>query len=344
MTDSFTLVDGTPFSAVPITPNKLVGLTTLARLQAIGLRRPSEVENATKMSRKKEPTLAAAGTLRDQVQRRFDKARRERAELFAAYIQATEFDQKRNGGVPPITLYSTQPLTFNDRREAVLPFNTPVIAVDGETQLEARYLLADTHPETLGLPFAVTIYHGISEGHARQILHDVNAYATPIPERKTAHLNSEGALSLMVQEALSGSLPAIDLNTKGSTATQKYPFGSMSQALAFAAGFMLNSQAKLRLVSEAQVRTLNSTPCNDDDLLTRGADALFDALCYIPSIPSLGSAPPIVWQLGGVFFYENDRQPNWAGALAAFARTKTTGRGGARMGSRQRNTLIYGAM
>jgi DNA sulfur modification protein DndB len=55
-------------------------------------------------------------------------------------------------------------------------FGQPLVAIDGETQLAARYEAANIRPETLSDRVPVIICHGRSLGWARQVFHDVNTF------------------------------------------------------------------------------------------------------------------------------------------------------------------------
>jgi hypothetical protein len=84
----------------------------------------------------------------------------------------------------------------------ILPYRSVLINVDGETQTEARFILRDRLPESGNWSLNAQIYHGISEQHAGQILHDFNRYAFPVKENIVAALNSEGAVTRMIDSCL----------------------------------------------------------------------------------------------------------------------------------------------
>jgi hypothetical protein len=77
---------GKVLTGVPVTEHSFIGVASLDELEANGLRRPALIEDAKVKELKGDAILASVHALRDEVQRRFDKARRTRAK---EYTRAT---------------------------------------------------------------------------------------------------------------------------------------------------------------------------------------------------------------------------------------------------------------
>jgi len=199
---------------VQVSPDYFVGATTLADIRGNCLD-PRRVDRATEAEKAKDPTLFQAATQRGNNQRSFDKARTLRAVDYAKYINAVEAGD-RMGGCPPITLWTAQTAIF-DGSHLAISGGTLLTANDGETQLAARYMLANGFSGGRGFkeydsvtgdiawldrPFAVTISTGSTVEKAMQVLHDMNHYATPVSEKNTMALNVEGALTKAINAGI----------------------------------------------------------------------------------------------------------------------------------------------
>lgn len=199
------------FNAIQAGINKFSAVVTLGELRNICMN-PRRVDLSTEAERAKEPALARAYEQRDENQRKFDKARTLRAISYAAYIKAVDAGE-RMGDYPPVTLWTESTLTFADGKLEIAGA-TMFTANDGETQLAARYMLADGFfdkkigVEVMGdvalldMPFLVTITTGSNKLAAMQTLHDMNHYATPVSEKTTATMNIEGALTKAISDGI----------------------------------------------------------------------------------------------------------------------------------------------
>jgi hypothetical protein len=185
---------------------KFIGVTTLSDLMMFGLIRPSRNDKARPRDFKNEDdgrSLKAAHEVREQVQRRFDKNRMERAKRYADYIEEIS-NGERFGSTPPVTLYCPAAGEIDAEGFVLtLPATSPLVNLDGETQTEARFILRDRDPASAeNLPIDFVLYHGISQEHAGAIMHDFNKYAHPVREQAIAPLHPTGPLSSVVFEAL----------------------------------------------------------------------------------------------------------------------------------------------
>jgi|SRR5215469_686146 len=193
---------GKALPGIRIAENLCSIVTTLNQLEDYGLSRPTTNASAKAKDLKGNDLFQRAHTLREIVQRRFDKSRRERSEDYALYVEQI-MSTERLGGVPPVTLFCSEPCQYVEETNSLyLPYRSVLVNIDGETQTEARFILRDRIPESGDWSLSAQIYHGISETHASQILHDFNRYAHPIKESVVAALNSEGHITKMIQALL----------------------------------------------------------------------------------------------------------------------------------------------
>jgi hypothetical protein len=117
--------------------------------------------------------------LHSEIQRAFDKGKKENAEDYSKYI--IDIKNGAHGDTPTIDLYTPKALTVipgdGDSKSAII-WEHGLVAVpyDGETQLAARFLAAAADDATRDMKVLVTIVHGKPVEFARQCFHDRNAY------------------------------------------------------------------------------------------------------------------------------------------------------------------------
>ena len=166
--------EGKLLKGLSVSENKFQGVAHLNLLEDYGLLRPSVVEKAKKKDTRHDEVLKDSKEMHDLVQRRFDPARIRRAEQYSCYIENVEVNNIP-GGTPAITLWYPDKLELT-ADGLLIPYKASLIAVDGETQTEARFMLRERIPETGKNKIAITIYHGVSEDHAKQLMYDYNAH------------------------------------------------------------------------------------------------------------------------------------------------------------------------
>jgi hypothetical protein len=335
---------GKTLPGMAVTDNIAVGLTTLNQLQHFGVKSPWHM---AKTSRGKlDPTDQPFKDLREIIQRAWDVARSKRADLYCTYIDHL-LSGTIVGGTPPITLYVDKQGTDADG-EMSFPYTAAVIAIDGETQLEARYRLADKErkPDTADIPFAVTIYHGISETEAMQILHDFNHFAKPIPESKLGMRNASGGMSQTISAA-AALVPGATLNTGGAMGTKTHAAG-YQQAMFFIAGYAIGQPA-LEKTGSSWFDALNvpgSPPVNGACEVS-----LAEMLEIVNNDLKLRQLPTYLWQAAGVLASEgrNPQSLSLAAGLAAYKTSSKnvgtgTGKGGSKGKTKERLHAIYTAL
>ncbi len=179
---------GIPLKGNSKTNNQFV--TAMEGTQLLALTTdPRLTENAK--ARESHVGLEKLAVLRGQLQRAFAGAKAKNVAEYAKYIVA--IDEGLPGITPQIVLYTADPLTVNDDT-LFLPWGTELVAIDGETQLAARFEAIRTKPSTAKQIVDVRICHGLSIEEARKAFHDLNSLAVRV--------NSSTALAMDTQDAL----------------------------------------------------------------------------------------------------------------------------------------------
>ena len=242
--------------------------------------------------------------LRAEVNRSFDKARLARAEVYGSYIERIEM-QDYPGGTPAITVYAPEaelvPSPTGDM--LVIPYGSPMVAIDGETQLEARCALRDRVPGTGRIPVALTIYFGIDEARARRILIDYNQHANPITPKLAHALDTSGAVTRAIEAALAKhGLTMLEHVSRsgdaGKPAGKKTPPRvALSQLHAFTVGHAMGDAA-LTDGYGRWMETLNAVGGNTIEPTT--VDALAEAIHRAQTDQAMLTAASAIWQAAGV--------------------------------------------
>lgn len=277
-----------------VTPGKVQCVSTLNQLEAFGLLEPVRVQKATDADAKASPKLAEARKILSN--RVFNKARCDRAVVYSQYIENVETG-KQIGGTPAITLWIRDPVEVNETG-VVIPYTALLCAIDGQTQVQARFLLRERLPQSGAWPVAVTLYAGVSLEVANQVLHDYNKYASPVDSREGIRFNHVGGLSRSINEAmhLAGMTPR-ETNLRGMLPTKSYHAVSSAQIAAFIAGSAIPSIA-LKQAVFSYYDELNDV--NTTSRVPKEAASAVEALIKeCRSGSAARTAPPVIWQVAG---------------------------------------------
>lgn len=304
---------------LPVTDNIAIGVSTLDELETYGLKRPTLVEDATKKEITVDAALAAAHSVRESVQRRFDAARRKRSIEYATYLNGL-LGNSLQGAVPPITLFCPKQGEAIDGG-LLLPHTSPLVTLDGETQTEARFTLRESITESGEVSVMFVLYHGISAEHAGNIMHDFNVYAHPVSETTVSALNGNGALTSLVIEALQERNIHMDRIQRHRRRPNKNQIASFECLIAGAAGAVLGRTLTGSL--RANVARLNTRPNGID----RGAIKPFviHAITIANENPGIGKSAPNVWALAGGIYHDLNKQlsaSEWLTVETVFNATK----------------------
>lgn len=168
-----TPTNGHIIMGTPLDDHRFLGRLMAAQLFQIAPD-PRNSENKKKLDTSKE--LQDLLSVREEVQRMFEGAKRKNVPAYADYI--IELKNGADGITPPITLYVEQELEMELREDGScmiqIPWDQKLVAIDGETQLAARHEAANIDPETKQLFVPVYICHGKDKAWARQAFHDLN--------------------------------------------------------------------------------------------------------------------------------------------------------------------------
>jgi hypothetical protein len=240
---------------VPIDSNRFIGKTDLNELVSAGLLRPSSTAADVKGS---SDTARGGFKLRAEIQRRFDKSRSERAMAYARYIVGVQ-NKSIAGGVPPINLYiSGYPQIDN----GVLTLTRlPMCVIDGETQTEARFIIAETCPDSFTWDFPVVVWHSYDDDSvARQYLVDCNLHANPISSKTAMGMDQTGRLTTAVRNAVEmAGLDQSDINTASDLPGTRKKI-SLRQCTAAATGYALNGHTYGRSYADVVMELNNPYP------------------------------------------------------------------------------------
>jgi hypothetical protein len=166
--------DGHILAGVQIDEHRFLARVKMPQLESVAPD-PRDTEDKRKLASVKE--LQDLRDIRDDVQRLFEGQKAKNVESYSDYI--VEVHHGADGITPPIILYSEKPLpvAVDDRYgfgAISVPFGQKLVAIDGETQLAARFEAANKEPDTRGGFVAIYICHGRDKGWARQAFHDLN--------------------------------------------------------------------------------------------------------------------------------------------------------------------------
>jgi DNA sulfur modification protein DndB len=169
--------DGHLVAGVVLDPNRFSGRMKAAQLfqVAIDPRRtedPRQLEGNTELENLKK--------IRMEIQRLFEGAKAKNVEPYARYVVAVHEGQ--NGMAPPIILFTERHLLTDESETGPgasiqIPWDVQLVAIDGETQLAARFEAANITAETKDNFVPVIICHGRTIDWARQVFHDLNLLA-----------------------------------------------------------------------------------------------------------------------------------------------------------------------
>jgi DGQHR domain-containing protein len=151
----------------------------LARLKATQLFQiapnPRDSEDRKKVDASKD--LQDLREIREEVQRLFAGQKAKNVAPYADYIVDVHKGEA-DGITPPIILYSENELDIEideaGKGFIQVPYDQRLVAIDGETQLAARFEATNIYPDTKNEFVAIYICHGKDKLWARQCFHDLN--------------------------------------------------------------------------------------------------------------------------------------------------------------------------
>lgn len=165
-------------------------ITTLPAAQLLKITTdPRLTEN--QKARESHAGLEEIFNLRQQVQRLFTGAKQKNVAAYAKYIAS--LDAGSFGVTPQIILYTSRDLD-SEGNVLYLPWDEELVAIDGETQLAARFEALKFSPSTAKQLVDVRICYNRPIEWAKQAFHDLNSLAVRV--------NSPTALAMDTRDAL----------------------------------------------------------------------------------------------------------------------------------------------
>ncbi|HEU0156665.1 MAG TPA: DNA sulfur modification protein DndB [Stellaceae bacterium] len=166
--------DGHLIAGVRINDHQFLGRLKAPQLFQIAPD-PRDSENRKKVEASKD--LQDLQEIREEVQRLFAGQKAKNVAPYAEYIAEVHAGEV-DGITPPIILYSEEKLAEGvddiGREYVQVPYDKRLVAIDGETQLAARFEAANRAPDTKTEFVAIYICHGKDKQWARQCFHDLN--------------------------------------------------------------------------------------------------------------------------------------------------------------------------
>ena len=243
---------------IAVGATRFSGASSIAELSGFGVFQPSRQPKKTDVKNLSHNQRKSAA-LREQVQRGMTAERVRNAEDFARYIRGVETGSII-GGTPSITLFIDSPCIVKDGGLQI-PYGAGVIAIDGETQLEARFILAEDQCEgAADWMFPVSVFHSCDHNVAKQYLVDVNMFGLRMNTKVAASLDQTGRLTLVVRDALKslGLLPNV-LNFNATRPTKRQLI-ARTQLWAGIVGFLTGKPSTTRNLSNLAEEFNNPLP------------------------------------------------------------------------------------
>lgn len=168
--------DGHIVAGVQLGDKRFIGRMRQAQLFQVAVD-PRRTEDLRQLEGNTE--LTNIRKIRLEIQRLFEGAKERNVEPYARYI--VNVHEGQNGMTPPIILFTERDLAVDQDPQGPgyiqIPWEVQLVAIDGETQLAARFEAANINSETKDDFVAVLICHGQTIDWARQVFHDLNLLA-----------------------------------------------------------------------------------------------------------------------------------------------------------------------
>jgi hypothetical protein len=163
---------------------------------------PRKTEDDTE--RNDHPELQELWLVRREVQRLFEGAKEKNVPSYAQYI--VDMHHGQDGLTPPIILYSKDPLETEVDDSGLgfiqVPWESKLVALDGETQLAARVDAGSMEPKTKNEVVSVYLVHGKPSSFARQAFHDLNVLGIRPNPAVAISMDARDAVTSITREVI----------------------------------------------------------------------------------------------------------------------------------------------
>jgi hypothetical protein len=266
------------------------GFGALNQLELMGFLQPSILEKVKLKDIANDPGATKNKMLRDSIQRPFDSERRKNSISYRDFLIRTEVHGDM-GNVPAITLYTPQ--AIEDDGRLIVPFRAPLIAVDGETQSEARFLMRGQHPETGDLQFKITVFANESTEYAKIILCNYNDNGTKVKKNIVKSVDPRGHINHGIQAACGQALLDHDVVISRFGLGGRYKIAGLRQCQAGMVGAALGTNEPW----DKQFDHLNTN--GGFDAVDQCVDVVGKLLESAAKNIDLRKADPLLWQAAG---------------------------------------------
>jgi hypothetical protein len=176
---SFVPTEGLPFFGMAIDRHLVLGPMPSPLLQQVTYD-PRKIEDPRALEY--DPSLRDVAELHKEVQRLFEGVKKKNVGPYARYIVELYRGERTMGITPPIFLFTPKRLKVTDVGMGLsivtIPFGERLVAIDGETQLAARFEAWEIEPGLRNGSIPVAIAHGYPAKWGRQAFHDLNTYGS----------------------------------------------------------------------------------------------------------------------------------------------------------------------
>jgi DNA sulfur modification protein DndB len=168
--------DGHIVAGVVIDDHRFLGRMKASQLFQVAID-PRRTEDLRQLEGNTQ--LESVRRIRMEVQRLFEGAKAKNVEPYAQYV--VNVHDGADGMAPPIILFTEKTMKVCEDQAGAgsiqIPWDIQLVAIDGETQLAARFEAQNIKEETKNDFVAIVICHGRTIQWARQVFHDLNLLA-----------------------------------------------------------------------------------------------------------------------------------------------------------------------
>ena len=165
---------------------------TLNDWEKVGLTEPLWAERARLVDMERDPVALNIKMARDSVQRPFLAARKRNAISYRDYWLGL-LDGKM-AFTPAITMWVEKAAISVDGGGLDILSRSALFPIDGETQLEALYMVRVQRPDIGDTPFKYTIVANVSQEFAKVILVDLNSHGMRVGKKIVKSLDPRGVV------------------------------------------------------------------------------------------------------------------------------------------------------
>lgn len=292
------------------------GFVPLNVLIRAGLLQPDYLASARQCDLERDPTAMRIALARASIQRPFDAPRMKNAVKYRDYLIGMR--QGKISFCPSVVIFCER-ATVDEKNNLIIPPRTPLFAVDGETQLQARFMMMQQFPETADIPFKITVIANEPEEFAKITLVDLNTLGNDVKKAITVSLDPRG--------------PVIDCGTRAVQLARLDPdlhihrFSTGGRKVAgrpqISAG-IVGATIDNMIPWAKQFDQLNTDGIEDETSCIKTVASLLEE--SVERSHPLRRADPHLWQAAAAAKRKGRENLNYQSAIDAVAKMKQTGK------------------